>query len=93
MTDNQRADPILVRRERWRRLGASAQRVGYTCFLVATVLFFAGLLTSFRGLLVTGIVVLLIGGSIVLAVGIQVQYAIRGAQRHEEESQAQRRRY
>ena len=92
MTDNHSADPVLVRREQWRRGGSLAQRIGYICFLVATVLFFAGLFTSFRGVLVTFIIVLLIAGSIVLAIGIQVQYAIRGAQRHEEDSQAQRRR-
>jgi len=85
------ADPILVSRERWRRYGSLAQRIGYLCFLAATVLFFAGLLTSFEGLIVTLIIIALVAGSVVLAAGIQVQYAIRGAERHETESRAQRR--
>jgi len=56
------------------------------------VLFFIGLATTFSGLIVTSIVALMIIGSIVLAIAIQVGYAIRGAERHEEDSRAMRRR-
>ena len=73
-------------------MSAAAQRLGYLLYGVATVLFFAGLLTSFSGVIVTTIVALLIAASIVLAIAIQVSYAIRGAERHEEDSAAQRRR-
>ena len=91
VTDD-RPDPILVARERWRRGAASAQRIGYGAFAAATILFFVGLLTSFDGPIVTAIIVALVGGSVVLAAGIQAQYAIKGAQRHEEDANAQRRR-
>jgi multisubunit Na+/H+ antiporter MnhG subunit len=86
------ADPILEQRARIRVHANKASRVGYLCYGVATVLFFVGLFTSFSGTLVTAIVGLLIVGSIVLAVAIQVSYAIRGAERWEEDGHAQRRR-
>lgn len=85
-------DPVLAKRERIRIQSNKAQRVGYVAYAVATVLFFIGLTTSFSGPIVTAIITLLIAGSIVLAVAIQVGYAIRGAERHEEDSIAQRRR-
>ena len=85
-------DPILLKRERIRVQANKAQRLGYLLFGLATVLFFVGLATTLSGALVTAIVGLLIAGSIVLAVAIQVGYAIRGAERHEEDSIAQRRR-
>lgn len=85
-------DPVLAQRETIRTKANQAQRVGYLMYGVATVLFFIGLATTFSGPIVTAIVVLLIAGSIVLAVAIQVGYAIRGAERHEEDSIAQRRR-
>lgn len=85
-------DPILVRRERIRVQASKAQRLGYLLFATAMVLFFVGLATTLSGAIVTTIVGLLIAGSIVLAIAIQVGYAIRGAERHEEDSIAQRRR-
>ena len=91
MTDDG-TDPILEARDRWRRGAGLAQRLGYVAFGLATVLFFVGLATSFDGPIVTAIVVALVGGSIALAAGIQAQYAIKGAQRHEDEARAQRRR-
>lgn len=69
-----------------------AQRLGYLLYLFATIGFFFGLATTLSGPLVTAIVALLIAGSVVLAIAIQVGYAIRGAERHEEDSIAQRRR-
>lgn len=85
-------DPVLAKRERIRVQSNKAQRVGYLAYAVATILFFIGLATSLSGAIVTTIITLLIVGSIVLAVAIQVGYAIRGAERHEEDSIAQRRR-
>lgn len=85
-------DPIIEQRARIRSRANSASRVGYLCYLVATILFFVGLFTSFSGGLITAIVGLLIAGSIVLAIAIQVTYAIRGAERWEEDGAAQRRR-
>ncbi len=85
-------DPILAKRARIRSAATFAQRVGYLLYGAATVLFFVGLVTSLSDAIVTTIIVLLVAASIVLAVAIQVGYAIRGAERHEEESTAQRRR-
>lgn len=85
-------DPVLAQRERIRRQANMAQRAGYVMYALATVGFFIGLATSFSGPIVTVIIVLMIVGSVVLAVAIQVGYAIRGAERHEEDSIAQRRR-
>jgi hypothetical protein len=85
-------DPILAQRARIRARANTGQRVGYLAYLLATIGFFAGLATSLSGPLVTLIIVLLIAGSIVLAIAIQVGYAIRGAERHEEDSIAMRRK-
>jgi len=86
------SDPILAKREHIRTLSNKAQRIGYLMYLFATIGFFVGLATTFSGPIVTAIIALLIIASIVLAVAIQVGYAIRGAERHEEDSIAQRRR-
>lgn len=85
-------DPILQQRKVIRARATTGQRVGYLAYGLATILFFVGLATSLSGPLVTAIVALLIVGSIVLAIAIQVGYAIRGAERHEEDSRAMRRR-
>lgn len=85
-------DDVDDRRERYRELANRGQRVGYTLFGLSMVLFFIGLTTSFSSGLVGVLVALLIAGSVVLAVAIQVGYAIRGAERHEEDARAQRRR-
>lgn len=85
-------DPITQKRERIRGQAQKAQRVGYVLYGVATILFFVGITTTLSNAIVWSIVTLLIVGSIVLAVAIQVGYAIRGAERHEEDSRAMRRR-
>lgn len=85
-------DSVDERRARYRTQAQKAQRVGYLLYGVATVLFFVGLATSFNPTLVTVVVGCLIAASIILAVAIQVSYAIRGAERHEEDAHAQRRR-
>jgi len=85
-------DPILAQRAIIRARANIGQRVGYAAYGIAIVLFFVGLATTFSGLIVTSIVVLMIFGSIVLAIAIQFGYAIRGAERHEEDSRAMRRR-
>lgn len=85
-------DPILAQRAKIRGQATMGQRVGYVAYGLATVLFFVGLVTSYSGPLVTAIVTLLIVGSIILAIAIQVGYAIRGAERHEEDSIAMRRK-
>ncbi len=85
-------DPLLVRREHIRKKANTAQRVGYALYGLATIGLIIGLATTLSGPLVAAIIGALIAGSIVLAIAIQVGYAIRGAERHEEDSIAQRRR-
>ena len=85
-------DPVLVRRERIRTLASAAQRIAYLLLGIAMVVFFVGVFTSFGDGIVAAIVVPLLAGCAILAVAIQVGYAIRGAERHEEEAVQQRRR-
>ena len=84
-------DPIIERRAVIRARANLGQRIGYIAYALATVGFFFGLFTRFSSPLVTFVIIMLIGGSIVLAIAIQVGYAIRGAERHEEDSLAMRR--
>ena len=92
MVQPDQPDPILVRRERIRKQANIGQRVGYGAFGLATIGFFVGLFTSFSSGLVTFVIAMLIAGSVILAIAIQVGYAIRGAERHEDDSIAMRRR-
>ena len=84
-------DEVSLKREAFRSLAQRSQRVAYLCFFIATVVFFVGLATSFSTLISRVTIAFLIVGSIILAVGIQIGYAVRGAERHEEDSKAQRR--
>ena len=84
-------DDITLKRDAFRVLAQRSQRFAYLCFAVATVLFFVGLATSFASWISRLTIAFLIIGSIILAVGIQIGYAVRGAERHEEDSKAQRR--
>lgn len=84
-------DDIAVKRNAFRVVAQRSQRVAYLCFAIASVLFFTGLATSFTGWISRVTIAFLIIGSIILAVGIQIGYAVRGAERHEEDSRAQRR--
>jgi len=85
-------DPIEQKRAHYRVQAAIWQRVAYGIYAVASVFFVVGLLASFRPWLVTVIIGSLIIGSVILAIAIQVGYAVRGAERHEEDSRTQRRR-
>ena len=85
-------DPIDEKREQYRRQSATWQPIAYLLYGVATIFFFVGLITSFRPWLVTVIIGALIVASIILAIAIQVGYAVRGAERHEEDARTQRRR-
>lgn len=86
------SDPIDEKRAFYRVQATRWQRIAYCLYGAATLFFFYGLITSFRPWLVTVIVGALIVGSIILAIAIQVGYAVRGAERHEEDARAQRRR-
>jgi hypothetical protein len=74
-------DPVLERRRRIAGLVQVGKRLGYGLFLVAVVVFFAGLAAGFTGLTTTVIVACLLVGSAVLAPAIVFGYAVRAAER------------
>jgi hypothetical protein len=78
-------DPVLERRRRIARLVQLGKRLGYGLFLVAVVLFFAGLAAGFTDLVATVIVACLLVGSVVLAPAIVFGYAVRAAEREDRE--------
>jgi len=75
------ADPVLVKRQRARRLAQVGQRIGYGLFLAAMVVFFIGLLGSFDGWVAATVIGALVAGSLILAPAIVVGYAVRAAER------------
>ena len=76
-------DPVRARRARIGRLVALGQRIGYTLWLVAIVVFFVGAATSFRPAIVTVVVGCLAAGSALLAPSIVISYGVRAADREE----------
>lgn len=59
------------------------QRIGYTLWLVAIVVFFFGAATSFRPAMVTVVVGCLAAGSALLAPSIVISYGVRAADRED----------
>ncbi len=78
-------DPVRARRAQWARAAKIGQRLGYGAFAVAAVAFFVGLATTFSGGLVTVIEVCLLAGSVFLAPSIVVGFAVRAAERDDQE--------
>jgi hypothetical protein len=78
-------DPVLVQRERVRRIANVAKRIGYVLFLASMVLFFVALATDLPSGLTAAAAVTLIAGCIVLAPAILLAYAVRGAERDDRE--------
>lgn len=74
-------DPVLVRRARISRLADTAQRVGYSLWLVAIVVFVAGAVTEFRSAMVTIVIGCLVAGSVLLAPAIVIGYGVKAADR------------
>ncbi len=62
---------------------ALGQRVGYTLWLVAIVVFFVGAATRFRPFMVTVVVGCLAAGSALLAPSIVISYGVRAAERED----------
>lgn len=79
-------DPILVKRERVRRIANTAKRVGYLLFLASMVLFFVGLATDLAIAVTTASAGFLIAGCVVLAPAILLGYAVKGAERDDAEN-------
>jgi hypothetical protein len=74
-------DPVLVRRARISRMVDMAQRVGYSLWLVAIVVFVVGAATDFRPFMTTLVVGSLIAGSVLLAPAIVIGYGVKAADR------------
>jgi hypothetical protein len=72
-------DPVLVQRERMRRLASLGQRSGYLAFGVALALFAAGMIGRFTDAVATILLALLICGSIILAPSIVLHHAVKAA--------------
>ena len=78
-------DPVRERRARIARLAAAGKRLGYTLFLLATVVLIAGLLTTFSEAVAVTVVACLLVGSAVLAPAIIFAYATKAAERQDRE--------
>jgi len=78
-------DPVLARRARIAKLTELGQRVGYSLFGLAIVLFVVGFIGGYSDLLVTLIVANLGVGSAVLAPAIVFGYAVKAAEREDRE--------
>lgn len=73
------SDPVLRRRELWRRATSQGQRVGYLLFAAAIVLFVIGFVVGFTDVLTQIIAACLVLGSLVLAPAIVLGYAVKAA--------------
>jgi hypothetical protein len=80
-----RDDPVLVRRARIAKLTELGQRVGYSLFALAIVLFIIGFVGGYSDLIVAIIVGSLGIGSAVLAPAIVFGYAVKAAEREDRE--------
>lgn len=83
MTDA--TDPILVKRAKIARWTSLALRTGASCYLLATVLFFVALATTFSSFLAIVLTILLLLGSALLAPAMVFHYAIKAADRADRE--------
>lgn len=72
-------DPVLERRAHIRRLCELGQRIGYSCFALAVVVFVIGFVVQFPGWIVTVIVGSMVLGSIVLLPAIIFGYGVKAA--------------
>ena len=79
MTEPDADDPVLVRRERIRTLCDLGQRVGYSCFALAVVLFVVAFFAQFPSWLVAVIIASMVVGSLVLAPSIVFAYGVKAA--------------
>jgi ABC-type transport system involved in cytochrome bd biosynthesis fused ATPase/permease subunit len=81
-------DPVLARRARIARLTELGQRVGYSLFGIAIVVFVVGFVVGYSDALVAVIVTSLLVGSLVLAPSIVFAYGVKAAEREERERRA-----
>ena len=74
-------DPVLARRARISRLVDAAQRIGYSLWLVAIVVFVVGAVAGFERYMVTIVIGCLAVGSALLAPAIVIGYGVKAADR------------
>ncbi len=74
---------MLARRAQIGRLVALGQKIGYSFWLVAIVVFVVGAVTGFRPAMVTVVIGCLAAGSALLAPSIVISYGVRAADRDE----------
>lgn len=72
---------MLARRARIGRVVALGQKIGYSLWAVAIVVFVVGAITSFRPAMVTVVIGCLAAGSALLAPSIVISYGVRAADR------------
>jgi hypothetical protein len=78
-------DPVVVRRRRIGRWAEAGQRLGYSLYGLAVVLFVIAMITDLPRGLVGGVVVAMALGSVVLAPSIIAGYGVRAADREDRE--------
>lgn len=78
-------DPVLARRERYRRWCSTGQRLGYGLFGLAIVLFIVAFLIDFPQWIASAIVAAMVVGSVVLAPSIVFSYAVKAADKADAE--------
>jgi hypothetical protein len=78
-------DPVLVRRRRIGRLVDIGQKVGYAAFGVAILAFAWGLATGWSSTATVLVIGALVVGSVVLAPSIVFGYAVKAADREDQE--------
>ncbi len=79
------SDPLLERRARLARLAAAGQRTGYIALGVAIVAFAWALIAHFPTAATTIVAVSMAGCTATLAPAIVLGYAVRAAQREDDE--------
>ena len=78
-------DPVRRRRQLIAKWNTVATRLGYLLYLIAIVMFFVALTTTFSDGKVTVITVTMIVGSLLLAPAIVLGYAVKAAERDDRE--------
>jgi hypothetical protein len=78
-------DPILARRRQIARIIAIAMRTGYVLFGLFLVLIVIGFITGFPGGVAQAATICLIAGTVLLAPAMTFTYAVKAAEREDEE--------
>lgn len=74
-------DPILVQRAKVLRVANLGQRIGYSLYGLAIVVFLIGIATDFNGTVSAIVTFGVIAGSVVLAPAILTGYTVKAADR------------